>query len=329
MVAFLSTVWVYRYAVRRDILDHPNERSSHQSPAPRGGGLAIVFSYVGAGISSVLLGWVESSDFIALCIGGLAVAAVGLWDDHGHVSQWFRFSAHILAAFWAVHWIGGILPVQFGETILDLGPIGDILAALSIVWLLNLYNFMDGIDGIAGVEAAIVAGGGAAILLFFGGQGQKAAWLLLLVASVLGFIVWNWPPARIFMGDVGSGFLGYVLGVAALVTSQTGVLTIWSWVILLAVFVGDATFTLLRRMARGDRWYRAHRIHAYQILSRRWRSHLKVTLVVGIYDLIWLIPLAMAATAYPEWSLGFVLLAYAPVLIIAYYLGAGVPKNST
>lgn len=181
---------------------------------------------------------------------------------------------------------------------------------------------MDGIDGIAGVEAVTVAAG-AALLLWVRGDAAMAGVLVLLAAAVLGFLAWNWPPARIFMGDVGSAYLGFVLGVMALATSAEGPLNLWVWLILLAVFITDATVTLLRRLLRGERWYEAHRTHAYQHAARRFGSHRKVTLAVGALNVLWLLPLAGVACALPGYGWWLAVVAYLPLLLLAVKFGAG------
>ncbi|MDZ7750175.1 MAG: glycosyltransferase family 4 protein [Gammaproteobacteria bacterium] len=324
--ALVLTAMVRVYAVRRELLDTPNARSSHTVPTPRGGGVSIVLVYLVATAFAALAGWIDAAAALGLGGGALGVTAVGFWDDHGHVSRRLRFAVHLGAAVWALAWLGGLPPLPLGSGSVDLGLAGDALAAVAIVWLLNLYNFMDGIDGIAATEAITVAAGGALILLL-GGTPGAAGWLFWLAASAAGFLVWNWPPARIFMGDAGSGFLGFAFGALAVATSHGGAINLWSWAILLAAFIGDATWTLLRRLARRDTWYEAHRSHAYQIAARRWGSHLKVTLLVGAFNLLWLLPLALLAANRPGWGWALALLAYLPVVAAGVGLGAGLPDD--
>jgi Fuc2NAc and GlcNAc transferase len=146
---------------------------------------------------------------------------------------------------------------------------------------------------------------------------------VVLAAATLGFLVWNWPPASIFMGDVGSGFLGFTLAVLGLVASRHSVARIEVWMILSGVFVVDATVTLLRRLVRGDRWFEAHRQHAYQYLASRWKKHLPVTILVCAINLFWLFPWAWIAALYPAYAMWCALAALAPLVIIALLLGAG------
>jgi len=191
-----------------------------------------------------------------------------------------------------------------------------------LVWLLNLYNFMDGIDGIASIEAICICLGGS-LLYWLTGHAQEAVLPMLLAATVAGFLVWNFPPARIFMGDAGSGFLGIVLGLLALMAGWINPLLFWGWLILLGVFVVDATFTLARRLLRGDKVYQAHRSHAYQYASRRYAGHRPVSLAVAAINLGWLLPVASAVVLLKlDGALG-TMVAYAPLVVLALIYQAG------
>lgn len=286
-----------RYALARSLMDIPNARSSHVVPTPRGGGVAIVVSFLLALPLIAGIGLVDWSMVWALSGAGAGIAVLGFLDDHGHIAARWRLLGHFAAAIWSLFWLGGLPRVEvFGFT-LELDWLGHVLAVVYLVWLLNLYNFMDGIDGIASVEAICVCVGGTLlyVLLSFAGSAQPMAWIMpmLLAAAVLGFLFWNFPPARIFMGDAGSGFLGITLGVLSLQAAWVAPQLLWSWLILLGVFIVDATFTLLRRLLRGDRVYEAHRSHAYQCASRQFGRHLPVTLIVGGVNLLWLLPIAL------------------------------------
>jgi len=191
-----------------------------------------------------------------------------------------------------------------------------------LLWLLNLYNLMDGIDGIASVEAITVCAGGALLYVLIGIPALAVA-PLLLAGAVAGFLVWNFPPARIFMGDAGSGFLGVVLGGLALQAAWVTPQLLWAWLILLGVFVLDATFTLLRRLMRGDKIYEAHRSHAYQYASRQYGAHLPVTMAVLAINILWLLPWAcVVALGYIDGLLAL-LIAYLPLALLAVRFNAG------
>ena len=315
---------VRSYAVKRSLIDIPNARSSHHTPTPRGGGLGLVAVFLLMMFGLFWFNRVPDDLFIALAGSGLLIAGIGYWDDHRHIPAQWRILVHLLAAVWVVAWLGGIGSVPFGSLWLPLGWIGDVLTVFFLVWLLNLFNFMDGIDGIAASEAVFAASSAAGLLLLVDpGRAPAALWLLLLAAAVLGFLLWNWPPARIFMGDVGSGFLGMMLGLLALYTSDERGLNLWVWLILLGLFIVDATWTLLRRVAAGERWHEAHCSHAYQRLARRWQSHKNVTLAAWSVNLLWLLPLALLAAKRPQIGVFCLVVAYLPLLFLAYRMGAG------
>jgi Fuc2NAc and GlcNAc transferase len=319
----LLTEWVRRVALARGILDSPNERSSHVRPTPRGGGIAIVIASLAAMIPLAWLGWVETRLVYALAGGGAAVALVGHLDDRGRIGILGRFVAHIAAAIWAIAWLGGLTEIHWGADIVSLGYVGSLLAVLGIVWALNLFNFMDGIDGIAASQAIFMAGGGAVLAVMSGMSTSTSAAGLVVAAASLGFLIWNWPPARIFMGDVGSGFLGFVLAVLALAALRERAVMLPVWLILSGLFFIDATVTLLRRLARKERVYEAHRSHAYQWQARRWNSHLRVTVACWSFNLLWLAPWAWLCVRFPAHAGWYVAAALGPLIVLALVLGSG------
>jgi len=322
VLAGVLTGVLRRYALARSLMDIPNSRSSHSVPTPRGGGVAIVLSFLLAAPLAAILGAVSTANLWAIFGAGGVVALIGFLDDHGHVAARWRLLAHFVGAVWALAWLGGAPPLEwFGVAIVP-GWFGFVLAAVYLVWLLNLYNFMDGIDGIASVEAICVCTGGV-LLYLLTGRMELSGVPLTLAAAVGGFLYWNFPPAKIFMGDAGSGFLGIVLGILSLQAGWVSPALFWSWLILLGVFIVDATWTLLRRLFRGERVYEAHRSHAYQHASQRFGRHLPVTLSVCAINVLWLLPLALCVgTGRLEGVVGIVI-AYAPLLAAAVALRAG------
>lgn len=320
--SFTLTYWLRRYALHKSLLDIPNGRSSHTVPTPRGGGVAIVVSYLAALTLLFGDGALALPVFLAMGGAGLAIAALGFLDDHGHVAARWRLLGHFLSAVWALFWLDGLPPITlFGGT-LDIGWLGHALTAVYLVWLLNLYNFMDGIDGIASVEAVCVCVS-VALIYVLDGHFELIWQPLLLAAAVIGFLVWNFPPAKIFMGDAGSGFLGIVLGVLSLQAAWISSQLLMAWLILLGVFIVDATVTLIRRLVRGDKIYEAHRSHAYQFASRRYGKHLPVTSAVGAINLFWLLPVAIAVTQFGLDGAVGVIVAYIPLVILAFGFRAG------
>lgn len=250
-----GTVLARKYALRRRMLDEPGERRSHQVATPRGGGIAIVISVL---LALAWLGWSmpEQRDLIAaIALGLLLVAGVGWRDDHRPLSAWWRLLAHALAAVlvgWAA-WRQGV-PALFALT-----------GAAAILVLINFWNFMDGIDALAASQAAL-----AALTLALLAGAPLAFWLALALASAcVGFLPFNLPRARIFLGDVGSGALGYLLGVVWLM-SASGTGSRWLLLSLpFSAFVIDAGLTLVARMVAGERWWSAHTDHLYQRMARR------------------------------------------------------------
>ena len=289
--SLLITGLLRRYALSTSLIDIPNARSSHTVPTPRGGGVAIVLSFLAVLPVAWMQGALALEAMLALLGAGGLVAVIGFMDDHGHIAARWRLVGHFAGAAWALFWLGGLPPLSVFGFVLDMGWLGSVLAAVYLVWMLNLYNFMDGIDGLASVEAMCATLGMCAIYL---ASGYVALiWpALLLGLAVAGFLFWNFPPARIFMGDAGSGFLGITLGILALHAAWSDSQLFWAWLILLGVFIVDATVTLVRRLMAGQKVYEAHRTHAYQYASRKYGKHLPVTLGVILINLLWLLPLA-------------------------------------
>jgi Fuc2NAc and GlcNAc transferase len=263
------------------------------------------------------------SAMISICIGGLLVAVVGFCDDLRDVRASSRLAVHFAAAGIALAAMGGLAPIPALGDSWSLGSIGYLVGALFIVWMLNLYNFMDGIDGIAGTEAVTACTGAAFILWSMQEPGYLWAWPLVLACAAAGFLVWNFPPAKIFMGDAGSGFLGFSMAVLAIWSAWIVPAMVWAWIILLGVFVADATTTLFRRLLRGERAYEAHRSHAYQYAARRTGRHLPVTLGVAAINIFWLVPWAWCAATSRMDGVLATGIAYLPLVILAFVFNAG------
>lgn len=319
IVALLLT-WLLRvYALRRSLLDIPNERSSHVAATPRGGGLAVVIAVLAATVLLHFRQTLPSGLTAALCGGGLAVAMVGWVDDHRSLGVAVRVWLQILAATWAVMVLGGIADLSIGAGQMHLGPAaGSVLAVCGIVWLVNLYNFLDGTDGYAGTQAVCAALAGF-VVFRIAGQSSVAMLCIVVAAASAGFLIWNWSPAKIFMGDVGSYFLGYVFGVLALYGEKTGSAPVQLWLILLGVFVWDASLTLMRRLLVGDRWYQAHRTHAYQRLHQLGLSHRRIATLLIAVNVLFLWPLAYWACIRSDYGL---IALFLSVLVLSAFWSA-------
>jgi Fuc2NAc and GlcNAc transferase len=328
-VSWWLTGRVRRYALARRMLDVPNERSSHAVATPRGGGIAIVIATLLTVVMAAAMGVTSWRWAVAIFGGGVVVAVVGFMDDHRHLRRRWRLLGHFTAAAWVLAVTGGLPELRVLGVTMVAGLPAQMIAAVGLVWLLNLTNFMDGIDGIAAIEVISVALGG--VLLYAVSDGSARDWSLplILAASTFGFLVWNWPPAKIFMGDAGSGFVGLLLGVLTLQAGSRSPDLLWSWVILLGVFVVDASVTLARRAARRERIYEAHRSHAYQHAARQRSSHKTVTMAVAIINVVWLLPLAWLVARHLLDGATGIVVAYTPLVAAAVALGAGTPHATT
>ncbi|CNI46086.1 polyprenol phosphate:N-acetyl-hexosamine 1-phosphate transferase [Yersinia frederiksenii] len=317
------------YALKNNIIDTPNSRSSHVIPTPRGGGVAIVISFLVGIALFYFQGYLPLLPSVGLIISGGIIALVGFWDDHGHIAARWRLLAHFSAAAFLLFCLGGFPVLTFSQYTLNLGILGSLFGLLFLVWMLNLYNFMDGIDGLASAQAVTSCIG--AIVIYYISADHIALdnylVLWLLASTVLGFLLWNFPPAKIFMGDAGSGFLGLVIGALAINAGWIETKFFFCWLILLGLFIVDATWTLIRRVLGGFKVYEAHRSHGYQIASRKFKRHLPVTLSAIAINVIWLFPIALLVGLNIVNPVVALIISYIPLFYIDYKLNAGVNNN--
>jgi UDP-N-acetylmuramyl pentapeptide phosphotransferase/UDP-N-acetylglucosamine-1-phosphate transferase len=297
VIALAGTWLARRYALHRRLLDEPGERRSHAIATPRGGGIAIVIAFL-SGIAWLVARAAPPSPFLgAAAIGLMLVAAVGWIDDHRPLSPWSRLAVHGVAAI--------VLALGvFAQG----GNIALVVAAFCITLVLvNIWNFMDGIDGLATSQAALVAAGYA----IYAGAGT-ITWIALgLTAACTGFLPFNLPRARIFLGDVGSGALGFSLAVVLIGVAGQGRGTWPVLLIPLSAFLIDATLTLAARMLRGERWWQPHVQHAYQHWARRSGQHVVVTMAYAGWTLAAVAIMLLARTAG---------IAMMVAIILAWYL---------
>jgi Fuc2NAc and GlcNAc transferase len=237
-------------------------------------------------------------------------------------ARW-RILVHFSAATICVWSLGGLPALHLLGHTIHPGIFGAGLAVLALVWFINLYNFMDGIDGIAGIEAVTVLTTLAMLLAVFSPGISWQMWCLVISAASLGFLIWNIPTARIFMGDCGSAFLGFVLGAMMIAMSHVDEIYLWVVLILMAVFITDSTLTLIRRFFRGEKVYMAHRSHGYQYAAQKHRSHLKVSLAVGAINLFWLGPVAALVMACALSGPLGILIAYFPIFLLGLRYRSG------
>ena len=305
-------------------LDIPNERSSHITPTPRGGGIAFVATSLIGFLLLLLNNALNGTELLALCSAGSIVAIAGHLDDRQKISgATVRLVLHAISAIILIVGVGFPSELAIFERTVNTGIVGSILGVIYLVWLLNLFNFMDGTDGIAAGEAIFVVIAGAFLNYHVLSDANHSAAAVAIAASTFGFILYNWSPAKIFMGDVGSGYLGIVIGGLSLIAANQDPELLWVWIILLAVFVSDATVTLIRRLLRKQKPHVAHRSHAYQHLAIRLNSHAKVALLVLAVNIAWLLPIAFLVADKQLAGTTGVIIAYVPLLIAALAFGAG------
>lgn len=280
-IGAVGTVLARRYALQRNLLDHPGDRRSHHVPTPRGGGVAIVSALLIAVISLAVRDPVQRMLLAGFGIGLVLVAGVGLVDDHRPLSPWLRLAVHALAGLV----FAGAIYLAIGDLRLSL------LAVVLVLVLTNVWNFMDGINGIAASQALLL---GVALALLLDGS-----WRLLaaaLVAACIGFLPFNFPAARVFLGDVGSGAIGFSIAAMVVVCAALdGVASTWL-LLPLSAFLLDAGITLSRRFVNGERWWTPHTRHAYQAWARR-SGHTKVTLVYAGWSATGVIVMAFFSKA--------------------------------
>lgn len=321
LLCVLATAGARELALRTSMLALPCARSLHTFATPVGGGIAIVLAYV---LGLALLAWqhrLAPFELLALS-ASLPVAVAGFIDDRYELNHRVRLLVQGGGVVFALFCLGMVPPLSAGPLVLGSALLTFVLTPACMIWLTNLYNFMDGSDGLAGTQTAFVSLC-AALFLAAAGDSALALLSLFLFAGSIGFTVWNWPKARIFMGDVGSGFAGMSLGLIALLSHYHGTMSLWSWFLLLAVFVVDATVTLIRRVLRGQPWAHAHRQHAYQHMANRTNGHKTVVLAVLLINVIVLLPLAILAGKHPEYGVYFTVLGVIPLLALVIYCGAG------
>ena len=324
-IPMLSTFllsWVfYKYGQIDNLFNVPNSRSSHAIPILGGGGIVIIFVL---SISIFLLESFGSINFYiykGLLFCSIVVGFIGFIDDIRNVSPLFRLFIHLAVALLGVYLIGGFNEVLILGHMLHLGWFGFILAIFYSVWMLNLYNFMDGIDGIASIQAITVCIIFSIInfTLFPEFEPELGKVYLLLASCLLGFLPFNFPKARIFLGDTGSGFLGIILAFLSIESTSQQPLNFWIFLILMSVFIVDATFTLFWRIYHNEVIYEAHSKHAYQSAARLFNSHVRVSLSILVINLLWLTPIAVLVALGLIQGIVGLGIAFTPLVLICLY----------
>ncbi len=323
-VAF-ATALVIRWRARRlGLIAEVNARSSHKAPTPTGGGIGIVLAATLAGIPVALP---FPFEIVPVIVAGILIAVIGYLDDRQPIPARWRLGAQVLlAAAVAITVPLDVLSAQIGVPLPE--PVFFAAFVLAGALWINLFNFMDGIDGLAASEAIFLLLGGLFIAWWFqpGVWYQGVFWWMVWVAAAcFGFLLLNWAPAKIFMGDAGSTYLGLMLFFFAIATMAGSWLTLGQWLILAAAFLADSLTTLVRRALNREPLWQAHKRHAYQNLQRRLGSHARATLVYLAIDLVLLLPLAWLAGLYRQYDWAFLVFAYAVLVPASIKAGAGAP----
>ena len=268
LISFLLTYFIKNYMIKKSLVAVVNERSSHTVPTPHGGGIALAITWFIGLMYLYFIGEISSNLFYALLFGAV-ISIVSFFDDIYELSPKIRLIAQAIVAIGGLYFLGGFETLTFGIFDIQNAIFTNIFAFFMIIWFINLYNFLDGINGYAGSEAVFLAL--AAFILFSGNH------FLVLAVAVLGFLFWNWNKAKIFMGDVGSTLLGYNIAIFTIYYANEEATNFWIWIILFGVYWFDATLTLIRRKLNKEKLSLAHKKHAYQRLTQSGWSHYKVT----------------------------------------------------
>lgn len=279
-ISFFGTYFFRKLAIHKKVLDIPSERSSHNIPTPKGGGLAIVLTWY-LGITGLFfLSIIEKKLYFAL-LTGILLAFISLLDDLISLKPLLRLIIQCITAVVALWFLKGVASINVFGFVFSSPLILFPVTILGMIWFINLFNFMDGIDGYASIECVFIV---LAMYIFTGSE-----IFLVLVASVLGFLYWNWPKAKIFMGDVGSTQLGFVLIILGIYYHNTTDFKIIYWIMLSSLFWFDATLTLVRRWINRENLSLAHKKHAYQRIVQAGFSHLKTDIYAMFINILILI----------------------------------------
>lgn len=312
IIAFLLTYFIKANSAKFRLIDVPNHRSLHVLPTPRGGGIAFVLP--------ILLSYLFFLDTIPteLIWGSFLIAALGLWDDLKSTSSLARLVIQVLIAS----------TVAFFSQY-DLNFVQYAAFIFLLVWAVNIYNFMDGSDGLAatyGITTSLMI----ALLFVF----QKPDLitqtypLLIMSASILGFLYWNLSPAKIFMGDVGSGFLGFVFAFLSFQFVIKSTLSLATIIIVFSIFIADTTWTLIARGLSGQKIFQAHRLHCYQKIIQNGLSHKYLNLGLLLVNIVWVLPLAILTLKFEKLQYYLAIICYVPLFYLCFKFEAGKQNTS-
>jgi len=313
VLSFFLTLLVRKIAIKKSIIDIPNERSSHTVPTPRGGGLAIVIAWFAGLIYFFVNNKIDSSLFYAL-VSGVFLVLISFLDDIKSQTPRIRFTFQIISSVLALFFLGGLKSVNIGFLTIDCIYIFTPIALIGILWFINLFNFLDGIDGYEASEVIFIC------LSLFCLINDNIA--LILALACFGFLLWNWHKAKIFMGDVGSTLLGFNIAVFAIYYQNEGITSILNLMILSSVFWFDATLTLYRRWRNKEQLSVAHKKHAYQRIVQAGFSHQKTVIFSILLNVIGFV-LVYLSLLYSKYVLVFLFID----IIVLWYIVKVIDKK--
>ena len=325
-VAFLLTFFItrllIRYSEKMGMMDIPNKRSSHSRPTPKGGGVGFFVVFI-----LISLGFYSFSDYhfivSPLVFGAPVVILLGWFDDRYSLPPFFRLFIHFLVALFIYIFVTQNFEIQLNISFLPEGFwINSVFCVLFITWFINLYNFMDGVDGQA-ASTAIVGSLLMAVIAGIHDSYRLSVIYCLISYTVSGFLFYNWSPARIFMGNTGSYFLGFLFASLALISKVHANVSFYSHVIIFGFFIFDTTFVLIWRTMKKRPLFKAHQTFIFHKLMKKGWSHGEISIFYVMIMILWLFPMANLASIYDDLGLLIVLMAYFPLLILAVYNRAG------
>ena len=319
LITCVAGLFLYlKVALRNRITSSPNFRTLHQGDTLTGGGIVFSLIFIFTIFYFWLAEFITDEIFFVLGVGGFFAALLGFLDDLFNISAIKKLAFHILLSGWSIYWleVGIFSDIDWLPNSISTG-----LAVLFLVWVINAYNFIDGIDGLAISGVIFISGGLILVMMLTNSSSELTILYFSLLACAVGFILFNWSPARIFMGDSGSIFLGYIVGSLILLTIERGEVSVWTWFVIFGYFFADTTVTQMMRLILVKKWYKPHRSHAYQNLARITESHLKVTSGIVIYHFVWLLPLTIWTIKQPDLSVFAAALAVFPAMLFALKYG--------
>ncbi|MBH32597.1 MAG: hypothetical protein CMD90_02985 [Gammaproteobacteria bacterium] len=335
--SLIFTLCIEKFSEKYNFLDKPNDRSSHSSPTPTLGGLAIVISFIlyllvdfSTSISNFNDHSILSSDqnifFLFLLV--IPISLIGLIDDINKVKVLVRLAIQFIVATLVVYYFQILGDTSDVHMISQQNILIFLISIILMVWLMNLYNFMDGTDGYAASECIFVTLGATLILFLNNVSSSLYSIILALSAATLGFLLRNLPnQAKIFMGDTGSVSIGFLLGFFIIWTASESLISIYTWLILLSIFISDSSYTLFVRIVTKKNITIPHTSHAFQKLAYREKTHAVPLRLMLITNLLWVLPMAILSNLLLNYNVIITLLTYVPIIFYMLYIGAGLEEE--